>query len=195
MGLYLSAALIIMVYSFFLYKDNPLFHIAQNLAIATVLANGTVMSLKSIYDIAWTPGVIQGKDTALWVACLALSAVMLIRYVPKYGWLSRLPLAIIVGCGIGIGVRGAASAELLDQIRATIRPIIGGPMTPLDNLIQMVFTLSIIAYFVFTREHKGPMRPVSRIARYAMMVTFGAIFGTTAIDRVCLLYTSDAADE
>lgn len=189
MGLYLSAALIIMVYSFFLYKDNPLFHIAQNLAIAAFLANAMVMSLKSIYDIAWTPAVIQGKDTALWTGCLVLGALVLARYVPKYGWISRLPLAIIVGCGIGVGVRGAASADLMDQIRVTIKPIIGGSMTPIDNLVQMIFTLSVISYFIFTREHKGPMKPVSKIARYAMMVTFGAIFGTTAIDRVTTLAT------
>jgi hypothetical protein len=188
LGLYLSAALVLMVYSFFLYKNNPLFHIAQSLAIATVLANTTVIALKSIYDIAWTPAI-QGKDSALWLACLAFSAILFIRYIPKYAWVSRLPLALVVGCGIGLGVRGAVSGDFLDQLYGTIKPIIGGATTPLDNLIQMVFTLSIIAYFIFTREHKGFMMPVSKIARYGMMITFGAIFGTTSIDRVTTLAT------
>lgn len=185
LGLYLSAILILFVYSFFLYKDNPFFHIAESLAIGVALSNGTVMAWKTINDLAWTPGILQGKDTAVWVACLVFSGLVFVRLTGKqYAWVSRWPLAVIVGTGIGIGIRGAMDAQFMSQIAATIMPVVGGRYTPLDNLVMIVFTLSIIAYFVFTREQKGPLKVVSTIARYAMMLTFGGTAGNVIFTRI-----------
>ena len=45
----------LMVFSFFYYKDNPLFRIAQELVTATTLAHFVVTSLQNIDKLALTP--------------------------------------------------------------------------------------------------------------------------------------------
>ena len=188
-GLYLSAALVIFVYSMFLYKDNPFFHIAEHLALAVALANATVVAIKSLQDIAWTPGIIQGKDTLFWAFALVFGALTLTRLSKGYGWLSRWPLSFVVGSGIGLGLRGAVETQLMRNISTAILPLFGGTVTPLDNLVTLVFTASTVAYFLITVEHKGPWGIVAKMGRYSMMVAFGAQYGSVMITRLSGLGT------
>jgi hypothetical protein len=187
LGLYLSAVLILSVYSMFLYKDNPFFHIAEHLALAVALANATVVSVKSLYDIAWEPAIVKGQDPVFWIGVLVFSGLTMARLFPKYGWVSRWPLAFIVGSGIGLGLRGAVETQLLGNLRAVVIPLTGGRFTPIDNIVTLIMCGSTVAYFLFTREHKGAMGIVSKIGRYSMMVGFGAQFGSVTIDRISSL--------
>ena len=189
LGIYFSAILVVFVYSMFLYKDNPFFHIAENLALAVALANSTVISLKSLYDMAWVPGVVQGKDSVLWIGLLIFGGLIMTRLIPKYGWLSRWPTAFIVGSGVGLGLRGAIETQLLGNLRAVIIPVFGGKVTPIDNIVTLVMCTTTIAYFLFTREHKGVWGKVAKIGRYSMMVAFGAQFGSVTITRISSLGT------
>jgi lipoprotein signal peptidase len=185
-GIYVSAILAVIVLSAFLYKDNPLFHAAEHIAIGVALANGFVLAAKSIYDVGLSKAISGrgGTDTVLWISAVVFGGLMLVRWPRKSAWLARWPLAIIVGAGIGLGFRGAVDQQFVGQVIAGITPLIGGPYTPIDNLVMIVFTLPIIAYFIFSREMKGSyVRIVPKVARYAMMITFGAMFGGIMMTR------------
>ena len=187
--LFFTAALVIMVYSFFLYKDNLFFHIAENLALAVALANATVVAIESLYSMTVLPAM-SGKDpvmSAFWIAALVLGALSMARLSKHYSWLTRWPLAFIVGSGIGLGLRGAVETQLLANIKATVLPLVGGRTTPLDNIVWIIFPASIVAYFIFSKEHKEAWGIVCKIARYAMMFAFGAQFGSVTITRISSL--------
>lgn len=183
MGIYLSAALAIMVFSHFLYKDNPFFHIAEHAAIGVALGNSIIVSLKSIYDVALTPAI-KGQNTALWIFAVIFTALILVRWPRKHAWISRWPLSIIVGTGMGLGFRGAIDGQLRGQILASIMPLVDKTTaTPIDNLLTFAFTFPIIIYFIFTKEQKGSLGALAKWSRYAMMITFGALFGTVMMTR------------
>lgn len=187
LGTYVTVIFYVGVLSFYLYKETPLFRIAENIAIGVALGNATVVALKYLNDVAWTPGIIRGQDTLFWGACLVFGGLTLVRFPRKYAWLARWPLALVVGTGLGVGLRGAVDAQLVKQVIATITPVVGGSITPIDNLVMAVITLTIVAYFIFTREHKGPLGPVSKVARYAMMMTLGGAAGNIIFTRLAWL--------
>ena len=59
-------------------------------------------------------------------------------------------------------------------------------MISLSNIIVLVGVLSVLVYFFFSIEHKGPIAPVSKMGIYFLMISFGASFGYTIMARMSL---------
>ncbi|MEE9558849.1 MAG: hypothetical protein V3V94_05115, partial [Candidatus Brocadiales bacterium] len=47
--------------------------------------------------------------------------------------------------------------------------------------------VTVLLYFLFSVEHKGPVGVASKIGIYFLMVSFGASFGYTVMGRMSLL--------
>lgn len=127
-----------------------------------------------------------------------LGLMMISRVIPNAAWLSRFPLATIVGYGSGIVIVTTLHASVLEQIKASFvsfAPLLH--MKGLDwNIIAqsandflLVFGLCCaIIYFYFSAEHKGViLGPASHFGIWVLMITFGASFGYTVMARISLL--------
>ena len=57
----------------------------------------------------------------------------------------------------------------------------------MNNIIIFVGVLGTLAYFLFTQKHEGSFGPLTPFGKWAMMVAFGATFGTTIFERLSLL--------
>ncbi len=57
----------------------------------------------------------------------------------------------------------------------------------LNNLLFLFIVISVMTYFFFSFEQKGPVAGVARMGRYLLMFAFGAIFGSTVMARMSLL--------
>ena len=138
------------------------------------------------------------KIAFLYLVPAMLGLMMIARLFPNSGWLSKYPLATIVGYGSGIVIVTTLQASVLEQIKASFvsfAPIFAA--TPLDaatvnELIKnfvMVFGLCCsLIYFYFSAEHKGPIfGTASRIGIVVLMITFGSAFGYTVMARISLL--------
>ncbi|MEK7468961.1 MAG: hypothetical protein AAB074_16420 [Planctomycetota bacterium] len=55
-------------------------------------------------------------------------------------------------------------------------------------LILFVGVLSVLVYFFFSIEHRGPVSKISRLGVWFLMVYFGASYGYTVMGRLSLLY-------
>jgi len=58
----------------------------------------------------------------------------------------------------------------------------------LTTLAIFIGVFSVLFYFFFSIEHKGPVRIFSRIGILFLMIYFGASYGNTAMGRFSLLY-------
>ncbi len=112
---------------------------------------------------------------------MVLGVMLYTRYSKKIAWLSRFPLAILVGIGTGLAIRGTVGSQIVSQIKSTILPLNG-----INNVLIVLGTLGVLAYFFFSVEHRGPLKHVSSFGRYMMMVSFGAAFGSTVMGRMAL---------
>ncbi len=128
---------------------------------------------------------------AYYIIPMVLGLMLYARYQPKLQWLSRYPLAMIVGIGTGIAVRGTVQADLVSQILGTMLPLFGSkdPLTYLNNLLVLILTVTGLVFFIFTiptqRVKGGAL--MSRIGRLGLMIGMGALFAETVAGRYSFL--------
>jgi len=183
-GIWAGAILTLIVMSF-LYKENPLFRLAEHIVVGLGAGYFAVWGMKNVNDIALT-GVQRG-DYSYFLPML-LGVLFFLRMSKKYSWLSRWSIAVIVGVSTGLFVRGTIDVQLIGQILAAGKSIASTDILQnVNNLLAAVLTVCTITYFIYTREQKGPLTVTSRIGRYGMMVAFGAIFGGTVVSRMATM--------
>ena len=198
-GAWVATGLTLFIFSF-LYKDNPLFKLAENLYVGVSVGYTIVKTYDTvIVHLIWKPIVEDGEWTL--VIPVVIGLLMLTRYVPKAAWLSRYAFAFIVGVGSGLAIPRVISSYILKQIEDTVRPLmilvpgegltftwnLLNPASSLNTIIILVGVSSVLFYFFFSVEHTGPGKAVARTGILFLMIAFGAAFGYTVMARMSLL--------
>jgi len=181
----------------FLYKDNPWYKLSE--AIFVGISAGywfVVLFWDNIYGKFWV-GVFPSDDSGnapdYWLIVGAVFGIlMLLRLISKIGWISRWPLAFIVGCTSGLYLINYFSSNMMRQVQGTIIPLLGTSFDLpvydiIGNLVIVVGTFTGLIYFFFSKEHKGAFGGAAKIGIWVIMVTFGASFGYTVMSRMSLL--------
>lgn len=177
----------------FLYKDNPWYKLSE--AIFVGISAGfwfVTLFWDNIYGKFWT-GV--GDDPWLLVGA-GLGFLMLLRLIPKIGWISRWPLSFIVGATAGFYLINYFSSDVMNQVRSTVMPLFGTAFGSgmdaiaydvIGNIVVAIGTVTGLVYFFFSKEHKGVFGGTAKVGIFFLMVTFGASFGYTVMSRMSLL--------
>jgi hypothetical protein len=116
-----------------------------------------------------------------------LGIFMILRLVPKLGWLARWAIAYIVGMAAGLRFYGYLNSNILIQIKASAIDFSTDWGTIINGLIVFIGTISGLIYFFYSTEHKGVVGRLSRIGIYFLMIKFGASFGFAVMGRISLL--------
>ncbi len=177
-GVWIAAIATIGIMSF-AFKDNPLYKLVENLYVGVSAGHAIVLGYLNVRDQGVNPLV--GKGQWNLIVPMLLGILLYTRYNKRLSWLSRYPMALMVGIGTGLAIRGTVGSQIVSQIKSTILPL-----NSLNNWIIVVGTLGTLLYFFFSFEHKGVMKPVSGFGRYVLMVSFGAAFGSTVMGRMAL---------
>lgn len=194
-GIVLAAGITLTMYSF-LYKDNPAFKIAENMYVGVALGYTVIITwfnaLKpDLYDPLLVPLFTWERTPEyLLFAPMVLGVFMLMRLSTRLAWLSRWPFAFVVGLGAGITIPNYIHTFILKQIEPSLRPVFSGGETvymSINTLLILLGVISVLIYFFFSTEHKGPIGVVSKIGIWFLMVSFGASFGYTVMGRMSLL--------
>jgi len=216
LSLWIGALLTLMIFSF-LYKDNPFYKFAEHLFVGVSAGYWMVVAVWTTLVpnmmgylfpnmLGWF--AVNAKEAELVIANmyvipwytrwlrvipLILGLMMLTRLLPKGAWLSRWPMAFIIGFAAGTNLTRYLQSNFIAQIRATLIPLIvthnghfalGGTIT---NLVVVLGVLSALVYFFFSKEHKGWFGGTARAGIWVLMIAFGAAFGYTVMARVSLL--------
>lgn len=206
-GLWVAAIFTLCIFSF-LYRDNPLYKLAEATVVGVSAAYWMVVGfwtviIPNLIGKIW-PAVIQAwampglspvrtDDWYLFLIPLALGLMLLWRLAPTGTWISRWPLAFIVGTTAGIRLVGFIQADFLSQIRNSIVPLVemeNGSVAVWESVRSIVLILGVLAclvYFFFSIEHKGVVGRISQVGIWVLMITFGAAFGYTVMGRIALL--------
>lgn len=134
----------------------------------------------------------------LYIVPCWIGLMMVARVFPSVTWISKYPLAVIVGYASGIIIVTTLQTSIIEQIRASfisLAPLFNSAdwrfdvLFPCVNNLLMVFCLCCaIIYFYFSAEHKGIiLGTASRLGIWTLMITFGASFGYTIMARISLL--------
>jgi len=205
-GVWVAAFLTLCIFSF-LYRDNPFYKFAEHLFVGVsagyyIALNFWTVIVPNLWEplrIGFSgqgvrpdhPGMfaVSLGDYRLLLLLPALFGVLLFtRLFGRAAWLSRWPLAVILGVYAGIKTTGFAQGDLVAQVQASLQPLWTGQLgTSLNAMLFMVGLVTSLLFFYYSREHKGALGLASRIGITFLMVGFGAGYGFTVMSRVSLL--------
>jgi hypothetical protein len=211
LGIILAAGLTLIMYSF-LYRDNALFKVAENLYVGVGLGYGAVMtwylSLKpEIVDPLFraASGEEFWREFRLRAIPILLGFMLVTRISRRFSWPSRYSYALMIGWGAGLGIPITVHSFVLKQLGAAMQPLglaaVGEAWresglfsadfmlslgTPLGGLVILLGTVSVLYYFFFSLERGKVGAVVGEVGIFFLMVSFGASFGMTVMGRVTL---------
>ena len=213
-GTWLAALFTLAIFSF-LYRDNPFYKTTESIIVGVSAAYWMVVgfwdTLVPILFANLMPGIVResiqpGIDASAtidwkYLIPLTLGIMLLWRLAPVGGWISRWPMAFIIGAFCGLRLVAFIHADFLSQINGSIIPIWAvsvDPATPdapptfdfwqsVKNIVLLLGILCCLVYFFFSIEHKGAVGHTARVGIFFLMVTFGAAFGYTVMGRIALL--------
>src|SRR5919201_920168 len=153
LGAWVATGLTLFILTF-LYRDNPLFKLAEHLYVGISVGYTIVKSYDTVLvRLIYEPMVKQGDWTLLFPVAIGL--LMLTRYVPKLAWLSRYAFAFVVGVGSGLAIPRVVSSYILKQVEDTMRPLVASthgsvsfiwdPTMPLSNLNAIIVLIGVIS--------------------------------------------------
>lgn len=215
-----SAFLTLAVLSF-LYKDNPFYKFAEHLFVGvsaafwmclgfwTTIVQNLIPRLSEglarFFEVPPQPG----EYNFFFYIPVILGILLLMRLAPKGGWISRWPLAFIVGTTAGLNFIRYLRSDFIKQISNTFVPLLGAQphqwqgaghffsnidlsasgqfVAMISNWVIFIGVFTGLIYFYFSKEHKGAFGAGSRVGIWILMLTFGASFGYTVMGRISLL--------
>lgn len=121
-GAWVATGLTLLIFSF-LYKDNPLFKLAEHLYVGVSVGYVIVKTYDTVIVHLVVKPIVENGEIALLIP-VAIGMLMLTRYVPKAAWMSRYAFAFIVGMGAGLAIPRTISSFILKQVEDTIRPLL-----------------------------------------------------------------------
>lgn len=204
-GIWVAALFTLFIFSF-LYRDNPFYKIAESVVVGvsaaywmvvgfwTTIVPNLLGKLAPEWINSWAMPGLDTKAEYIYLVPLIMGIMLIWRLAPKGGWISRWPLAFIIGTTAGIRLIGFIHADFLGQIRNTIMSLaVYSPETgfnvwdSIKNIIIVIGVLTTIVYFFFSIEHEGLVGQTAKVGIWFLMITFGAAFGYTVMGRIALL--------
>lgn len=198
-GVWIASLLTICILSF-LYKDNPFYKFAEHLFVGISAAYWASYSWHNILIPNLYQPLFREAQFA-YIVPLLLGIMMLMRLAPRVGWLSRWPLAFIVGTYSGYYFITYLQTNAVEQVRATLVSVVDveswlvffsdpGLISFLNAIAIPVVVVGVITgliYFFFSREHTGVFGGLAKVGIWFLMIAFGASFGYTVMARISLL--------
>lgn len=188
-GLWMAVFFTLSIFSF-LYKDNPFYKFAEQVFVGLSAAYWLVYLFYSIMlPNLFTKLITNFSGNIILLIPAALGIMMLMRIIPKTQWLSRFPIAIMIGTSAGINMVRYAKSDLLSQISATmIDPFAATSFSGVvGNFLLITGTICGVYFFYFSKKQEGISAVPSKLGIWFLMVSFGASFGYTVMARISLL--------
>jgi hypothetical protein len=143
-GTWVAALLTISIFTF-LYKDNPVYKLAEHVFIGVSAGYFVALEYWNVFrPNLWDPLVAGLRETSMQevfsvgsvgvslpvfpdmslLVPFALGVLLFTRFHPRIGWLSRWSMAAMIGSYAGLAIIGALQGDLVAQIRANMIPLL-----------------------------------------------------------------------
>jgi hypothetical protein len=189
-GTITAAILTLFIFSF-LYRDNPFYKFAEHLLVGVSVGYFLVISVDNVLIPKITEPLFTQRDWKTLIPLLA-GALILTRLIPQRGKWSQVSLALVIGVGAGVALPATLQAQILTQMKASmfsLAPAEGASpaLYLFERIVVLLGLTSVLAYFFFSKEHKGAWGAYAKMGTYFLMIFFGATFGYTVMSRLSLL--------
>jgi hypothetical protein len=180
-----------------LYRENPVYRVAEHVYLGLAVGYGLYITWKSVLYPMWFKELQAGHWA--WILALVAGGMYYTIFSKRLAWMSRAVMMTMMGLAAGLSFR-QFFGQYLPQIGSSFKPLVvlktapGGGVDPggslfasLTNLLFMGCIVCVMTYFFFSFEHVSkPVRKLAGAGRWLMMIAFGAMFGSTLMARMSL---------
>lgn len=213
LGVWLVCFFTLAVFSF-LYRDNPIYKAVEHIYVGVAAGYYFYQAFRGTIYPNFVHHIHRGFQLLAeknpegyayqwrWGAAV-LGLLLLTRLIPKLGWLSRWPMALVVGAFAGLNLTGFAKANFVDQVAGTMLPLASATVGPealpfwpaakaaapciLNNLVLVTGVVTVLTYFFFSTRRTGLLGAMGNVGIWFVMITFGATYGSIVLARISLL--------
>ncbi len=181
------------------FKENRFYRLFEHIFLGLALGYDLYFTWTSVLrPLFWNPMVTNGQWVYVLLVPLGLTYYAI--FFPRIAWMSRLVFGLLFGLGAGT-VFQVFCARFMPQVVKSFKPLVPPPPTPgdahatlhqisfvLNNVLFLVILVSVLVYFFFAFEQKNrAVMQTARLGRLFLMLSFGAVFGSTIMTRMALL--------
>ena len=120
-GVWVSIFLTLTVFSF-LYDDNPIYKLSEHIFMGVTIGYGISESYWGVFKpnlldklFVFEEGQFAGES--IYFLALLLCLLLLLKATPKWSWLARIPIAILVSAYAALKITGETTAKLMLQLQ------------------------------------------------------------------------------
>ena len=184
-GAWVGLVLTVGLYSYMLYKENPLYRLTEHIYLGTAFGVIAITAVKNTQRVAIQP-LLGGE--IVYIIPIILGLMMYATFTKEYRWISRYPIAALVGTMLAVQITGVLKPNIINQLVTTITPPTDtSAMGWFNFLFTGIGTICALSYFLLTREHTGVLEPTSKVGRWLIMLGLGTMFGNTVLFRMTML--------
>ena len=187
-GVWIGAALTLMCFSF-LYKENPIYRVAEFLYVGLAAGYGVVATVDGYIRPTIKTDLMKNGEWLLLIP-IVLGCMIYTRYIKSIAYLSRWTMAFFLGIGSGYVLTKDIQPYFITPIISTFKPLFvsgASTSTSINNIIFVVGVCASLVYFFFTTKRTGVLDYTAAFGRWVMMIALGAAFGNTVMARVLAL--------
>ena len=127
LGIWIAAFLTIAILSF-IFGDNPIYKLAEHIFVGVSAGYGVVLALNQAIWPSIQMGLMPNQHffikfmtiIAIILGILTLIRLEIFSYIfPSIVWVSRIPIAFVVGIGSGITIVASVQGFIFPQVSAT----------------------------------------------------------------------------
>jgi len=169
--------------------DSPWFAFAEHAFVGTAIGLSVVLSTDYLLRTIFPRIMADPMGNWPTIISVILGLMMILRVSNSTVHYARLPITIATAGGIAVSVRATIFSGIINQIRATILPILG-LQTWWELFVNLTIVLSVLfvfTYYFYTTELKGPLKQANTVGRWILYFAFGVLFAQTYMGRLGLL--------
>lgn len=160
-----------------LWKDNPFFRWGTRIVVGYNVGASLPSFTYTMDRYVWQP-MTGPRQEYWWLIAVALGLLLYTRLSRPHAWISKYPLGVQLGVGVGIAAVQMLRAQVIDPIAYTVSDIFTAvePASLLNAIVIFVALVTVISYFLFTREHTGIIGGSAYVGRGFMMASIAVIW-------------------
>lgn len=185
LSILISTTLILMMYTI-LYRENPAFRFGEHLMVGSTVGHAIVLAVFQIRDLAWIKfyqGITTGDlGGVAYIIPMILGILLYFQFSSRYRYISRVSIALMLGVGIALSIRGLLFVNVVGQIKGALKPL-----TSIENIAYTIGLICVLLYFVYEERASRIAGPLPKVGRYILMLTMGAYFANSIMGRVSIV--------
>jgi len=156
----------------YLWKLNPLYRIAEAFSVGGLLAHSLIVTYGATFENLCIFPIKAGQWQR--IIPMIFGFMVFFRLTRRYAWIARYPTCILAGVGTGVLFGATFDAQILKQIGMTATMF--QKIDIFSAIITLISVVTVLSYFIYTHEHRGPLGISARIGRVIAMFSFGMNF-------------------